>query len=319
MATSGVYSLSVNRDQIIRMAMLIIQKLEESEVPSAQETTDCALILNMLVKQWQGKADFSAGLKTWTRKRGHLFLSYSTGQYTLSSTANGWTNETPASTTTTAAAAAAATAIVVTSATGIAANYKIGIELSTGALQWTTVTSVASTTVNLNAALSASVASGARIFAYQNNAQAPVQIEAVVLRDVDNQDVPVRIITSTQEYDVLPSKADSTDRSDPTAIFYEPNLGYGTLYTDVGASTDVTKHLVITHLEPVQDFVNATDEPCYPQEWYLALSYGLAEQIAPIFAASWTPLMQKNAASALAIAQNKEAENSSLYFQAGEE
>ena len=51
MTTSGIYSFSVNRDQIIRIAMMNIGKLDEIETPSAQDITDCNLVLNMLVKQ----------------------------------------------------------------------------------------------------------------------------------------------------------------------------------------------------------------------------------------------------------------------------
>ena len=55
--TSGVNTYSVNRDKIIRLAMLTLGKLEENETPTAQEMTDCADFLNMMCKQWQGKAD----------------------------------------------------------------------------------------------------------------------------------------------------------------------------------------------------------------------------------------------------------------------
>lgn len=72
MTTSGVYSFSVTRDQIVRLAMLNIGQLQDIEVPTAQELTDCSMFLNMMVKQWMGKADFAPGLKTWTRRHGHL-------------------------------------------------------------------------------------------------------------------------------------------------------------------------------------------------------------------------------------------------------
>jgi hypothetical protein len=136
LTTSGSYSFSVNRDQVIRQAMLNIGKLDESEVPTAQQTSDCAFCLNMLIKQWQGRADFAPGLKVWTRRRGHLFLSGTTGQYSVGPGATGWT-ESYASTTTASAAAQGATVVTVSSTVGIAATYHIGIELNSGTIQWT--------------------------------------------------------------------------------------------------------------------------------------------------------------------------------------
>jgi hypothetical protein len=117
------------------------------------------------------------------------------------------------------------------------------------------------------------------------------------------------------EYDNLPTKNNPTNISDPSAIYYEFQLTNGVLYTDIAGAADVTKHLVITYLEAEQDFVNATDVPEYPQEWFLALVLGLAKQICPIFNGVWTTLLQDNYATALAIAQKKEPENVVSYFQ----
>ncbi len=84
--TSNSFNFPTTRDQIIRDAMLNIGAIGEAEVPTSQETSDCAYKLNMLVKQWMGKQDFAPGLKMWTRQRGDLFMSASRGQYQLGPT-----------------------------------------------------------------------------------------------------------------------------------------------------------------------------------------------------------------------------------------
>lgn len=317
MTTSGVYSLTVTRDDIIRQAMLNIRRLDPDEAPSASETRDCSFVLNMMVKQWQGKTDFAPGLKVWTRKHGHLFLSDSAGAYTVGSSATGWTN-TYTSALTTASAAQGATAIVVDSAGSAATGWYVGIVVGTNTLQWTTVASVAGTTININAALSAAVSVGAQVFLYQTIAQNPLHIETAVLRDQDLSDTPLRIMT-IQSYDYLPNKADPTYSGDPSAIYFENGRTSSTIYTDVGSAQDVTKHIVMSYLEPVQVFVNPTDEVYYPEEWFLALSWGLSEQIAPMFRATWGEKDEQLKNSALAIARNKGAEVSDLYFQPGAE
>ena len=317
MATSGVSTFSVNRDQVIRMAMLNIGKLEQSEIPTAQETTDCATFLNMLVKQWQGTNDFAPGLKTWTRRTGHLFLHNSTGQYTVGPGGIGWT-QSYNSTTVTANVSAGFAIIPLASTAGMTAGDSFGVEVSTGDLYWGTIFLVSVGSVTLTVPLATSVLSGAQVFTYTTPASQPIKIENVMLRDTLINDTPVRIMPTSNEYYQLPSRQTPTNVSDPASVYYEFQLGNSYLYTDVAGSQDVTKHLVITYLEAEQDFVNPADTPEYPQEWYLALALNLSKLIAPMFNAPWSPLMEDSAKMALAIAQKKEPEKTSAYFQCGE-
>lgn len=317
MSTSGTYSFSVTAYEIVRQAMLNIGRLDPDEAPTASEMRDCTFVLNMMCKQWQGKADFAPGLKVWTRKRGHLLLSNTTGQYTLNSSAQGWTNSL-VQTLSASSVSTGASAVTVASATGFVAGQTIAIELITGALFYSTISTVVGTTINLLTTLTANSTSGSAVFAYSTAAQFPLNIETAILRDDTLNDTPLKIL-QVQDYDNLPQKADPTNQSDPSAILYELGLNTGTLYTDVGAAQDVSKHIVLTYMESVQDFNTTVDEPYYPQEWYLALCWGLSEQICPMFKANWTPKMEALKASALAIAQHKGAEIITLYFQPGAE
>lgn len=318
MATSGTYSFSVNRDQIIRMAMLFIGKLDETEVPTAQEVIDCALVLNMLVKQWQGRGDFAPGLKVWTRRRGHLMLSYTTGQYSVGPTAIGWTTGLLPSTVAVNAVGGSGSLTVVNAA-GMTAGMNIGIELDAGPLFWTTLTgNPVGNVCGLAQSLPSSSSAGSMVYAYQTAAQQPLKIEAAVLRDNQNNDTPLRILEQA-DYDFLPAKVSQTNISDPTAIYYEFQLGNSILFTDVAAAADVSKRIVLTYLESLQDFNNPLDTPEYPQEWFLALCWGLAEQIAPMFSVTWNQGLAATAGKALAIAQRKDPERVTLFFQPGED
>ena len=324
MSTSGVYTLTVSLDTILRQSMLNIGKLGEGEDLSPQETVDLTLILNMLVKQWMGKADFAPGLKTWTRHRGYLFLHNTTGQYTVGPDATGWTNSFTKILTTAASLAGSNQLTVGAGTTGINVNDNIGVQISTGGgngdIQWTTVQAYNSGTgvITLNDNLTAGVSSGATLYDYTTTAQNPLTIESVVLRDDQNEDVPVRIMRTTQDYDMLPSKTDLNNISDPLSIYYEWHIGDSQLFTDVAAAQDVTKYLVLTYLEEIQVFVNPTDEPEYPVEWFLPLCWGLSKRAAPMFNISWTQTMEMNYQESLGIAKHKEAERCSLFFQPGE-
>lgn len=318
MSTSGVYPYYVTRDDIVRQALLNIKKLDPFESPDAMQMQDCTMVLNMLAKQWQGNADFGMGLKVWTRKRGNLFLSDSTNQYTLGPNGSGWALS-YYSTTTTAAATAAATVINLTSVSSMVAADHIGIVQTDGSIYWTTVTSIATLAVTVPSVGSVGVASGATVYYYTTPAPMPVLIETVVLRDEDDSDTPIRIMRTVQDYDMLPTKTQVENQSDPIAIFYESGLTDGTLYTDCGSCSDLTKRLIITYMSQVQNFENPLDTPYYPAEYYLALVWQLSKLIAPQFGAIWTPAMEDNYKMATAIAKGKDAEVCTLYFQPGEE
>ena len=194
MATSGTYSFGVTKYEIVRQAMLNIGKLDPMETPTANEMQDCSFVLNMLCKQWMGKTDFAPGLKVWTRKRGHLLLSNTTGSYTIGPTAQGWTNSLN-TTTTTAAASAGASAVVVDSIAGITAADTAAVYLDSGALFYATINSIAGTTLNLSGVLPSAAASGNQVFTYTTAAQNPKDIETAILRDVNNTDSPLNIMT----------------------------------------------------------------------------------------------------------------------------
>lgn len=322
MTTSGVYQFFVSRDDIIRDAMVNMGKLGEGESPSPQETTDMARKLNMIVKQFQGKSDGAPGLKTWTRKRGFLFLHNTTGQYLVGPDAVGWTTSF-VRTFLSVNAPAGANSITVTSVAGINNNDNIGIQISTGGgngdIQWLKVTSVVGNVVNLNGTLNAQALLNATVYDYTTTAQNPLTIEAAVLRDNTNEDIPVRIFSSTQGYDALPSKTDINNISDPTQIYFQWNLQDSTVFTDVGAAQDMTKYLVLTYMEEEQIFVNPTDTPYYSAEWYLPLCWKLTKEGAPMFNAPWTSLMNDNYNEAMRIARKKQPENCELFFAPGEE
>lgn len=320
MTTSNSVDFSVQRDQIIADAMYDCGALGVGEAINDNDLQFCARRLNMLVKQWQGKQDFAPGLKMWSRKRGNLFLSASTGQYSLGPSGTGWATSFTQLTTTVAAVAGAST-ITVSSATGLSSGDNIGIVLNSLAIQWTTINGApAGNVVTLTATLTGAVASGNVVYTYPTTSQArrPLEIVTVSIRDQDKNDVPIYKMT-VQEYEALPTKVQTASPTDITGVYYEAQLTNGILYTDAPAAADCRKYLHIVYLSPIEDFDAATDTPDYPQEWYLALVAGLAVNIAPAFQLPVTQDMKASFISALTIAQQSNPETTALFFQKGED
>lgn len=293
--------------------MRAIGALGSGEVPTAQETTDCAQALNLMVKQWQGKADFAPGLKMWSRKRGFLFLSTLAVSYSLGPSGDHWTSSF-VSTTLTAAAATSATSLTVASISGISNGDNIGIILTSGAIFWTTVSgSPSGVTVTIASGLTGPAASGNTIYTYTSKTRRPLQLVTAVIRDSNSNDIPLNYMT-VEDYQALPSKANSTATGDPSAIYYESQLTNGVLYVDVYPS-DLTKYLHFVYLSPIEDFNAATDTPDYPQQWYNALKWGLAKQIAPEFGLQFTDDMESNYTEAVALARDQDPESTSDHFR----
>jgi hypothetical protein len=329
-STSGAYGFSVTRDQIIRQAMLDIGALQEGEVPTASEITDCAFKLNMMVKQWMGNTDFAPGLKVWTRKRADLFLGATKYLYNLGATGDNWVDSTTGlaypqaygQTTLTANANAGATVLAVAATSQLNILDYIGIPTGQGNdIFWTTVANIGVGTVTIPAPglPTGGALANAYVWNYTTKAVRPLTILTAVLRDIYVNDTPLRIFRTVEEYEALPNKASPQNIADPTAILYEPQwknqTQNGQLYLDVGGASDITKHLHCTYLAPVQDFVNPGDAPDYPQEWYRPLVLGHGKDIAGMFDCAWTQDLEDNLRESLAIARQGNPENSAVYFE----
>lgn len=328
MSTSGTYSFTVNAAQIINEAALNVGAIGEAEVLSSQEYLDIARKLNMMSKQWMGKQDFAPGLKMWTRQRGDLFLGFTKFQYQLGPTGDNWAagvigggiGQTYNSITTTAVALQNSTSIQVQSIININPNDYIGILVGTD-LFWTTVMGApASGIVNLSAPLPGNSNIGAQVFNYTTKQQRPLAIETAVLRDIYQNDTPLNVMT-LQDYELLPTKTSTTYQADPTAFYYESQIGgtaatsNGQFYIQCGGAQDVTKEIHVVYLNPVQDFDNPGDNPAFPQQWYMALCWGLSRQIAPMFDSVWDQTQENNYKESLAMAKEADAEVTSFYFQ----
>lgn len=323
---SGTYVFSVTRDQIIRQAMLDIGALAEGEYPTASEISDCAFKLNMMVKQWMGNTDFAPGLKVWTRKRAELFLGNTQYTYQLGQNGDHWVDSTDGlpypqaygQTTLTAAKVAGTTVLQVAATAQLNIGDFLGILIGAD-IFWTTVSNIGAGTATIPApGLPAAAISGAYVWNYTNKAVRPLTIVAAVLRDIYANDTPLDLLT-VERYESLPTKTAPTNLADPTSILYESQFSNpqpnGRLYIDCGGAQDVTKHIHVVYLAPVQDFVNPGDAPDYPQPWYRPLVLGHAKDICGMFDCIWTQDLQDNLTEALAIAKQADPATSEAFFE----
>jgi hypothetical protein len=310
--TSGSVDFTVNRNEIIESALQGIGVIAVGQTMSASHVSTGARWLNLIVKQWQGTADMSPGLKVWSRKRGYIFPQTNKHEYALGST--GWHATNSYSTTTISSnEAGGQTVLSVASTTGMNNSDNIGIELNDGSMHWTTISSTgAGPTVTVAAALPSAANAAKRVVWYTTKITRPISIFQASIMDTNSSETPMDQV-SFGFYESLPKKnADGT----PTCFYYEGQLGNGVFYTDT-EPTDVTDVFRIVYLANIEDFDASTDTPDYPQEYNLALVMELAKYLAPVYGRKFDSDMTQNRNDAIAAAKSVYAETSDLHFMPG--
>jgi len=189
--------------------------------------------------------------------------------------------------TTTLAANEVATDVTVelTSVAGISADYVIGIIDDTNVVLWTTVNSVDvdNSTVTLNDALTGNSASGNAVIFYSSE-QNFIPISRIpdtnAMRrhsgEASDYEIPINLC-SRYDYMQLPNK---TQQGTPIQAFFARHEPNGKLYVWNAPSTAV-EYLNFTAERQLQLIVDSTDTFDLPEEWYLALSYNLADLLIP--------------------------------------
>lgn len=292
MATSGVNTFRLNRDQIITQALIKVGAIDPENPSSVTttQTTNTSNVLNMMVKSWT-----AIGLELWERKYGIVFLQENQGTYVLGSpgpSGDHATLSTPMSTgyvktTLSAAVNAGATAVTLTSisssgtvgtpAVTIATTWNIGIAISTGTIEWHTVNGApVGTVITLNSAMVGSAIAGSVVYSYQTKLMKPMRVVDAFVRQNAGSDIPVRLI-SREEYNRFGLKS-----SAGTSIqaYYDPQENTGHLYI-YPVPNDVTQQLFIEFQKPIDDFVNSTDDFDFPQEWGETIVWNLARRLIP--------------------------------------
>jgi hypothetical protein len=149
----------------------------------------------------------------------------------------------------------------------------------------------------------------------QVNTPKPLKVFQAWMHDINsNIDIPMRILTK-QEYNMLGNK---TTSGMPIQIYYEPLRDHGVMHVfpnpDFVSEQQKTLHFV--YQKPFEDFDAATDTPDFPQEWYDAVTYGLATRLAPEYGipASDRKVLWQEMSVIKQEALNFGLEEGSLYF-----
>lgn len=273
MATSGSYDFSITGTYIILEAMELIGEAGVGYSVSSEDQATCLRTLNMMVKAWQGE-----GIGLWKSVEATLFLTKNTYSYDIGPSGDYVTNL-GYKTEIASAASSGDSTITVDSDDNITNGDVIGVELDGGTIQWTTVNGVpASDVVTLTDVLTDDSAIDNHVYNYTSKLQRPLEIIEARLVQSSGYERPLSIV-SRDEYMRLTNK-DSAGTA--LQIYYDPLLTNGKMWV-WQACNDVKEYIKFTCRIPVEDFDSASNDPDFPQEWLLALTWNLAVLIAPKF------------------------------------
>lgn len=306
MTTSGSVDFSVSRDNLISDALTIVGGLDVGGTVASAQTTLASRMLNMIVKAWN-----SHGIQLWARATGYV-LPFTGASSTTLGAAGSYATASYVQTTLSTSATDGATTIEVTSATGMADTYFIGIEMDDDTMHWTTINGAPSgTTVTLTAAIDDDAAAGNYVYCFQTRLQRPVKVIDAYVRNLETSTVwPINVVP----FQIFHGVGGTAQEGVPVQVNYDPQLDNGVLY--VYPRFLGGRHILeLTYQRPLQDFDATGDTPDMPQEAYDALMLALAVRLAPIYGmpAQDRTLLKIEAKEALELLKANEPEEGSFY------
>jgi len=330
MATSGSYSFSVTRNDIIRDAYLMIKAVDAlATIPSVM-MTDGVRRLDAMVDRWR-----KTGVHVWKLEEITLFPDPGQRRYNISLASPDNVAFTYYQTSLAVAAAAGATTVSVAAATNlrpgdplgvISVGDQFGVMLDSGAISWGVVSAVNGTNVTFAPALGGTAAIGRPVWNYHSTTTCAVPRPVGIGRGNGSVrrhdftsliDTPIGPCLSRLDYDALPNKDQALGSTAVTQVYYDLQLSAGFVSLWQVPAAPVLNLIKLTAQIPIQDFVNSSDNPDLPNEWVDALTFNLALMMAPQFDVPDSDF-QRIAAMAtqyLADIATEDREGESLFFQ----
>lgn len=274
MAISGSSNYSIDRDGLIAHAYRILGALRAGGTPSNDDIVDGTVALNIMIKAWQAH-----GLQLWVIKETTIIPIKGRLTYLLGSTGDHVShnmNKTQIRIT------GIGTTLEVDTTVGMTVADNIGIYLDDGSIHWTTIASITdSDTVVITAGLPSAAAITNAVYWYTTKIVRPHELLELYRREYDQKvDVPLIRLSRTDFFTL----SDKDTQGTPVNFYYDPQLVNTevSVWPTAGNIFAGNSVLIANIKKPFDDMDTATDTLEFPQEWFEAIVYGLAERLAPM-------------------------------------
>lgn len=289
--TAGDLVRDALRDASITGAEMHIESIDFQRGTSA---------LNDILSNWQAQ-----GIHLWSHTEATLPLNPNQASYDLGKAGTHCFTD-YVFTTASAAATAGATSLDVISTSGMANGDFIGVELSTGSRQWTTLIVVDSDTITLGAALTSDVSVGAEVYTYTDKIDQPIRLlDSRYAHNATDYEIPMRQQSRKEYYD-QPNK---TANGAANLWYYDRQLSVGKilLWPLASSCTNVVR---FTFIKPQYVTDDQSEDILIPPEWFVPLKWAVAADLAITYAVDPTrqQMIEQKAAAYLQTALDNDVE-----------
>ena len=281
MASSGSYNFSMTRTDIIESALRKCGLLVEGQSASANQLTDGAEALNVILKALE-----STGRPLFSLRRVYVLPIDSVNSVILSSS-GGYATTTVVHTQLSVAAVASDGTVTVDDDTGMTDGDYIGIATDDGTIHWTTINGTpASNVITLTTAIDSAAAIDSDVYTFTNKLPtSPLRITDAWLRQFSAGDgnlggktYPINVLSRVEYYNI----SDRTVEGSPYNVYYHPDevsgAFQGTLYF-ANRYLKCDKWIEVDAIYPFEDMDNATDNLGLPAEWLDTIILKLAVRL----------------------------------------
>lgn len=264
MSTSGTNTFSVDRDDIIKASLRILGVLGVGEEPIQEDYTNCSQALNIMIKSWAKK-----GFPLWVYQTVQIPMLEGLEVYPIGPTA-----------------AYVYSVVINDGGSGYPDSGTVSFSSGTaagtytaegGVLQTVTITVPGNSYVTTPTATFSGGGTGEDVTVYLAGVtqSRPLRIiDAFIRNNSTELDTSLQII-SQEEYDIY---GDKYSQGVPNQIYYDNQLINGNVYV-INVPSEYGYTIYATAQRMFEDMSSASDDFDFPQEWYQALKWGLANEL----------------------------------------
>ena len=272
MASSDDTIYNLQAGTIVKAAFKKIGVTPAEQALQAFELQDGLEDLNLMLKTWQNQS-----FHLWTLREGVVFLEPKVSTHSIGGgLGHNCEQEDFIPTTLTATAAIGIDTLSVASTAGMQVGDVIGVQLSNTIRQWSTITTVdSSTQVTIADVLTAEAVSGYSVFTYTTTIKRPSRISSArrVLYPND-----IDLVTDKVSRSTYYNQSFKNGTGVVSMFYYSPDLNSGKLQVwQTGSS--VNDYLRITYQEYIDTVTETSQTLEIPPEWQECVIYNLAVRI----------------------------------------
>lgn len=289
MTTSGVANWTLTGSQLIKAALLKLRAIDPMQSIDSMTLADCTVSLNAMLTAWQ-----LDGVDIWLDQEIVVFMDANAEYYNLGPSGDEATELRGLVITQLANDAAANdTELTVDSITGFANDDNVGIILDDNTIHWDTANGApANTEITVDTGIPSAASTDNYVFGYTNSITRPVIISEARVRNTDNDDTPLKVVSSRDEF---MRHTDKTATGEVQEVYYDPLYPNGRLYVwPICGNDSITDRIILSTKRRIYD----TDDPAndtmdLPDDILNAIIWNLADELQPNYGTNFQNITQR--------------------------